>query len=131
MRDLRGVFYILPGGGQRAGETLEETVRRECMEEVGISVEVRELLYVREYIGRNHDFSSNHKEFHQLEHVFRCEVKDPHLVCNGKQTDNFQVGVNWLALKGLDAIRFYPESLKTHFTDEGIHLPRVYLGDCN
>ncbi|MFO7726156.1 MAG: NUDIX domain-containing protein, partial [Oceanipulchritudo sp.] len=72
MRDHRGVYYILPGGGQLPGETLENTVRRECLEEVGIPVTVVRLLYVREYIGKNHNFSKRHAAFHQLEHVFLC-----------------------------------------------------------
>ena len=56
MRDASGVFYILPGGGQRHGETLQEGLVRECREEIGTTVEVGELLYVREYIGKNHEF---------------------------------------------------------------------------
>jgi 8-oxo-dGTP diphosphatase len=58
MRDQRGVYYILPGGGQQPGETMEDAVKRECLEEVGLKVSVLQLLYVREYIGKNHTFSS-------------------------------------------------------------------------
>jgi len=49
------IFYLFPGGGQEHGETLEEAVKRECIEEIGQEVVVRELLHVREYIGRNHE----------------------------------------------------------------------------
>ncbi|MCK5199463.1 MAG: NUDIX domain-containing protein [Spirochaetales bacterium] len=33
--DSDGYYYILPGGGQEKDETFIETVKRECMEELG------------------------------------------------------------------------------------------------
>lgn len=131
MRDRRGVFYILPGGGQNPGETLEDAVRRECREEVGLEVSVKRLLYIREYIGKNHNFARRHAGFHQLEHVFLCSVKNPETASPGKETDNYQVGVSWLDLENIHLIRFYPESLKPYFSTEGCQPPAMYLGDCN
>lgn len=131
MRDQRGVYYILPGGGQQPGETMEDAVKRECMEEVGLRVKVKRLLYVREYIGKNHTFSKRHKAFHQIEHVFLCEVDDPTGACPGSETDNHQIGVNWLSLDAFANIRFYPESLKQYFSSGGVDVPSLYLGDCN
>ena len=131
MRDKRGVYYILPGGGQQPGETLEDAVKRECLEEVGCRVKVRKLLYVREYIGKNHNFSKRHAAFHQIEHVFLCEVEDPTRACPGFETDNHQIGVNWLSIDALANIRFYPEAIKCYFADGDAVFPTLYLGDCN
>jgi ADP-ribose pyrophosphatase YjhB (NUDIX family) len=131
MLDQRGVYYILPGGGQQPGETMEDAVRRECLEEVGLQVKVIRLLYVREYIGKNHNFSKRHKAFHQIEHVFLCEVDDPTGACPGNETDNHQIGVNWLSLEAFANIRFYPECIKPHITPAGVDFPSLYLGDCN
>lgn len=50
--DDEGFFYLFPGGGQDHIETLPETVKRECLEEIGQQVEVGELLHLREYIGK-------------------------------------------------------------------------------
>ena len=131
MRDHRGVYYILPGGGQQPGETMEDAVRRECLEEVGLKVKVLKLLYVREYIGKNHDFSPRHAAFHQIEHVFECEVDDPAGACPGSETDNHQIGVNWLSLEAFASIRFYPEAIKAYIKPDGVNFPSLYLGDCN
>ena len=131
MRDHRGVYYILPGGGQNHGETLEDAVKRECLEEVGLVVKVLRLLYVREYIGKNHNFSKRHVAFHQLEHVFECSVDDPEGACPGLETDNHQIGVSWLSLEAFDNIRFYPEAIKPYIKPDRLAFPSLYLGDCN
>jgi ADP-ribose pyrophosphatase YjhB (NUDIX family) len=48
-------LWNLPGGRQRAGELLEETLRREFHEETGLAIEVDRLLYVSESYDRQTD----------------------------------------------------------------------------
>lgn len=131
MRDRTGVFYILPGGGQRHGETLREGLRRECLEEIGTEVQVGELLYVREYIGRNHEFRSAHHAFHQVENVFACELPDPQGIGPGTEHDKKQIGVEWIPLADLPNRRFLPEVIKPFFKDGAFVTTTQYLGDVN
>jgi 8-oxo-dGTP diphosphatase len=131
MRDRDGVFYLLPGGGQKSGETMTDTLRRECMEELGVTIEIGEFLFVREYIGRNHDFSYRHANFHQVEVVFRCELDDPEAVRNGDEHDARQIGFAWLELATLGENRFFPKVLAGCVKDGEIVVPEHYLGDVN
>lgn len=39
-QDDEGYFYLCPGGGQEHGETFHKTLQRECLEEIGSSVQI-------------------------------------------------------------------------------------------
>lgn len=45
-----GFWWSVPGGGINFGESAEEAVMREFLEEVGLEVEVKQFLFVNEYI---------------------------------------------------------------------------------
>ena len=131
MRDSTGIFYILPGGGQNNGETLRESLRRECLEEIGTDVDVAELLYVREYIGKNHEFRHSHRAFHQVENVFRCTLPNPDGIGPGTEHDKKQIGVEWIPINEIQDRRFLPEAIKPFFTQTGFEPETNYLGDVN
>ncbi|WOO41146.1 NUDIX domain-containing protein [Rubellicoccus peritrichatus] len=124
------VFYILPGGGQVHGETLEATLKRECLEEIGIAPVMGPIAYVREYIGRNHTFKEAHKDFHQIEVVFRCSLPNGETKV-GIDMDKNQIGVRWIPLDELEQLDFFPAVLKEYINNGEVAIDREYLGDIN
>jgi|GEM_PF-489701 len=109
INDGDGEWYVLPGGGQRFGESLRETVRRECLEEIGVAVEAGELRLVREYIGRNHD---NDEQGHRVEFMFECRLDAAAIPNGGVRPDSQQTGVVWASLADLAAYCLYPTGLR-------------------
>ena len=74
-------WYLLPGGGQHQGENLQDTLQRECREEIGATVQIGDLRMVREYIGKNHEYAETDGGTHQVEFMFdlrsRRELRAP------------------------------------------------------
>ena len=129
LRDSKGDLHVLPGGGQMHGETLADTVRRECREELGVEISVQTLAYVREYIGANHDFAKRHRDFPQVEAVFHCTIQNPEQLGAGCGQDNRQVGLKWIPLRDFSLYRFSPSILQTYVQDGQLVIPQPYLGD--
>ncbi|MGE7828448.1 NUDIX domain-containing protein [Paenibacillus sp. NPDC093718] len=129
--DHLGDFYLFPGGGQEKGETLAQAVIRECQEEIGRKVEVRDLLHVREYIGSNHEFAEWDSDVHQVEFYFECNLADAGDTFLGYNPDEYQVGVEWIDLSALDDIRIYPRSLVKPLMDKAGRSAACYVGDTN
>jgi len=129
-RDHKGEFYLFPGGGQEHGEELRKSVVRECIEEIGYSVTVRDLIHVREYIGKNHEFSEWDSDVHQVEFYFECELIDySGVLTNGENPDANQLGVEWVEMDRLDQVRVYPKVLSEILRTRNNHAN--YLGDTN
>jgi ADP-ribose pyrophosphatase YjhB (NUDIX family) len=126
-RDTAGEFFLLPGGGQDMFEPLHATLRRECLEEIAASVEPGDLLFVRDYIGRNHEFAAFDRDAHQVDLMFACSVPADYEPRIGDGPDSDQTDARWLPLDELATARIYPAALR-----EALLQPRLaYLGDVN
>lgn len=130
-RDPEGDFFILPGGGQDHGETLHDALSRECKEEIGAEVTVGRLIFIREYIGKNHEFARYDSEAHQVEFMFHCDVEEGYSPINGHTPDVYQTGVCWLPLEQLDLYRLYPSVLRNLLKNGVNVISPIYLGDVN
>ncbi|MGE6578801.1 NUDIX domain-containing protein [Paenibacillus xylanexedens] len=130
LEDQYGTAYVFPGGGQEKGEELKDAVARECLEEIGQAVNVGELLHIREYIGKNHEFAEWDADIHQVEFYFACSLIDPEAtVFEGSNPDDHQVAVEWIALEDLSNIRLYPKTIGELLLKSGSS--SIYLGDLN
>jgi 8-oxo-dGTP pyrophosphatase MutT (NUDIX family) len=122
----QGSYYLLPGGGQDKDEAITDALKRECREELGAEVEVGRLRYIREYIGKNHEFAAT-DDLHQVEFMFECELVGEMDESRATNKDEGQTGFAWIALTDGKA-RVYPKALLERLRAgyEG-----VYWGDVN
>jgi 8-oxo-dGTP diphosphatase len=126
--------YIMPGGGQDFNETLSDAVARECMEELGVKVEAGKLLWVREFISKNHiSDQPMDNQGHIVEHIFEAFLKEIPERFDPMEPDSTQTGVVWLPIDQLSEINYYPKELipMIQGINSGESTLKVYVGDIN
>lgn len=122
LEDNDGVFYIMPGGGQHAGELLPAAAEREVAEETGIAVKANDAVFIIE--------GAQGEAHHRVDVVFRCDYLGS--VDAQSHPDNNQIGYEWLDIKTLNRAPLYPSKLRRPIMDlyEG-KKTAVYLGNEN
>ena len=119
----RGERFALPGGAQELGETLEQALNRECLEEIATEVQIHDLLYVADYFKQRDTVPPSTRQL--VEFLFRCSVPGNYLPKNGHRPDKHQIEVIWVGLNRIGEMNLFPQSLATHIIDSN---DRVYLG---
>ena len=101
-----GTITNFPGGGLELGEAPLEAVAREFMEETGLTVAVKELLFCSQQFQQNPEYPHE-----QLMHIFyRVERTSGNLIANGNNDD--VAAVSWVTLDELASKRILAVDLE-------------------
>jgi 8-oxo-dGTP diphosphatase len=126
------LVHLLPGGTQEFGESFADTVRREVLEEAGMRVRVGTLIWVREFIARNHNGVAGDGD-HVVECIFRCTPEAGATITAPSAPDTAQIDVRWILLADLTSITMWPETVQQLLSNDLARantLVPAYLGDC-
>jgi len=114
--DIRGDRYALPGGAQESGETLEQALVRECREEIGCDVMIRDLVHVADYFKPRATVPPSTRQL--VEFLFLCDVPGDYRARNGHRPDKHQVDVVWMPVSDLAEIPLLPRALARRLRDD-------------
>ncbi len=83
-------FYSLPGGAIELGESIEEALKREVLEETGLSIEILNLYTVTSYVERD---CEGRVKYHYVIIVYLARARDE-IARPGKEVTD----VRWVPL---------------------------------
>jgi len=122
-------WYTFPGGGQDHNEDLKSNLKRECLEEMGASVIIEDVLFVREYIADKHNPPTNRIGYHQVNIIFQCKLANKTFT-TPLQPDPSQVGIEWIPIHSLLEYNLYPLSIRKEIIDYfDNNNSKIYLGE--
>lgn len=98
-----GEYYALPGGGQKPDETLEEAVKRELLEETGVTVRPLRLAAVYERIATGREDGANHKMYF----IFHCQCENVPVQAPTER-DSYQIGMEWVPIDSIERRNLFP-----------------------
>jgi ADP-ribose pyrophosphatase YjhB (NUDIX family) len=97
-------LWCVPGGGAERGQSLEENLRREVLEETGLPIEGGRLLAVSEF----HDPAAG---FHQVDLISRARLLAPGAGAAIADPAGVVNRLRWLGPAELARVRFKPDCL--------------------
>ncbi len=112
-------YFSLPGGSLEVGESLAACVQREFAEEARLSVEVKRLVLLNEFIERHpqNAVESWKNGIHQIEAIFELKRLEGE-VDTPEQQDFGMQGLQWLSKSDLQKVKYYPEVAIDWFFEE-------------
>lgn len=110
-KEKDGNEYALPGGHVKIGKTLETALIHEIMEEMGVQIECKKLLWSEECF-----WEWSGRQAHNISFYYLIEMYDSfEIPDNGEfvsQKDNCNVVIGWMPLEQIQNVTIYPEFLK-------------------
>lgn len=94
-----GFHHNLPGGKAREGEALRDAVHRKVLEETGLSVSARRLLFVVEYVPER--WSNDFGTVQKVQFNFLADALDDNEPRKSTPPDPDQVGFEWVPVTEL------------------------------
>ena len=112
----RESYYYSIGGGVHIGESAEEAVKREVLEETGVEYEVERLAFIHENFFDG-DGTLERRECHEIALYFLMKPRGTQELNSNSYTQGVKENMYWLPIDKLNEYRAYPTFFREKLKD--------------
>ena len=112
----RESYYYSIGGGVHIGESAEEAVKREVLEETGVEYEVERLAFIHENFFDG-DGTLEGRECHDIALYFLMKPRGTQELNSNSYTQGVKENMYWLPIDKLNEYRAYPTFFREKLKD--------------
>lgn len=122
--ELEDYFYSI-GGGVHMGETAEDAVKREVLEETGIAYEIDQLAVVHENFFNENRGSLAGLDCHEICLYFLMKPRGTQELNSNSITQGVKENMYWIPIKDLDKYKAFPSFMKEYLSKEHIGVEHI------
>ncbi len=112
-------YFYSVGGGVHMGETAEEAVVRECLEETGVRYEIERLAIIHENFWTGNGAYDKGLNCHEIAFYFLMKPRGTKkLNANGKTRFGDKENMYFIPIEDLDKYKYFPTFLKEYLSSE-------------
>ena len=106
------------GGAVRMGETAEEAVKREVLEETGVAYGVDRLALIHENFFNESAGSLQGLECHEIALYFIMKPRGTKVLCSESYTLGAKETMHWIPIERLDEYKAFPTFMKAYLQSD-------------
>lgn len=111
-------YYYSIGGAVHMGETSEDAVVREVLEETGVIYEIDHLAVIHENFFTESDGSLKGLDCHEISFYYLMKPKGNQNLNSNSYTNGVKENLYWLPLKNLNQYKAFPTFMKNYLETE-------------
>ena len=119
-------YYYSIGGGVHMGETAEDAVKREVLEETGIPYEVDHLAIIHEnFFAESSSSPLNGLDCHEIALYYVMKSRGSRKLNSDSYTQGVKENMCWLPINELDNYKAFPTFMKDYLLSEHTSIEHI------